>query len=435
MAMHFRLRDYTPRGLYARMAALLLVPVLVILALTTAYYYNNHIRDVNAKLSQSIAREIGLIAQYCNVEQRDEEVEIALENQLGLLFQCNDEHGMQFPYDAQKNFAYDDVLKGELANRVIFPSTARLIDRGSVLDIRTELPGGVARTLIDRKRALAVNTHFFIVWVILFALMMLGLAFAFLRNQVNSILRLSDAAKQFGRGREAPDFKPSGATEVREASYAIIDMKRRLTAFADQRTAMLAGVSHDLRTPLTRLKLQLSMMDRSDPDIAAARADLDDMSAMLEEYLAFAQGAEGESPSDVHLDALSREIAANTPGDLQLGEIEPVVVPARPLAVKRAITNLVSNALAYGNSAKISVVDGPHFAEVIVDDDGPGIPPEKREDAFRPFNRLDEARSQNIPGVGLGLALTLDTARAHGGDVQLETSPLGGLRVRLRLPH
>ena len=433
--MHFRLRDYTPRGLYARMVALLLIPVLVILGLTTFYYYNNHIRDVNAKLSQSIARQIGLIAEFCNMQQLDEDAEIRFENQLGLVFTCNDDNGMTFPNGADATFAYDEVLAAELEDRIVFPSTAKLIDRGSVLDIRTELPSGVARTLIDRKRALAVNTHFFIVWVILFALMMLGLAFAFLRNQVKSILRLSDAAKHFGRGREDPNFKPSGATEVREASHAILDMKRRLTAFADQRTAMLAGVSHDLRTPLTRLKLQLSMMDDSDEDIAAAKADLDDMSAMLEEYLAFAQGAEGEPPTTIHLDAISREVAASAGAQLELGEIEPVLVTARPLAVKRAITNLVGNALAYGERAHLSVMDGPYFAEVIVDDDGPGIPPDKRADAFRPFNRLDSARSQNTPGTGLGLALTLDTARAHGGDVKLETSPLGGLRVRFRLPH
>ena len=433
--MHFRLRDYTPRGLYARMVALLLIPVLVILALTTFYYYNNHIRDVNAKLSQSIARQIGVIAEFCNMQTLDEDAEVRFENQLGLVFTCNDDRGMDFPEDADASFAYDDVLRAELADRIVFPSTAKLIDRGSVLDIRTELPGGVARTLIDRKRALAVNTHFFIVWVILFALMMLGLAFAFLRNQVKSILHLSEAAKQFGRGREVPHFKPSGATEVREASHAILDMKRRLTAFADQRTAMLAGVSHDLRTPLTRLKLQFSMMDETDEDIAAAKADLDDMSAMLEEYLAFAQGAEGEPPVTLHLDVVSREVAAGAGERLELGEVEPVSVTARPLAIKRAITNLVSNALAYGETACLSVSDGPYFAEVIVDDDGPGIPADKHDDAFRPFNRLDSARSQNKAGTGLGLALTLDTARAHGGDVKLETSPLGGLRVRLRLPH
>ena len=433
--MHFRLRDYTPRGLYARMVALLLIPVLVILALTTIYYYNKHIRDVNAKLSQSIAREVGLIAQYCAGPARDADVERAVEDRLGLVFSCEDIAGMAFPSDADADFPYDDVLGAELADRVAYPSAARLIDGGSVLDIRTELPNGVARTLIMRKRALATNTHFFIVWVILFSLLMLGVAFAFLRNQVQSILKLSRAAKAFGRGREVPDFKPSGATEVREAAHAVLDMKRRLTAFADQRTAMLAGVSHDLRTPLTRLKLQLSMMDESDADIAAAKADLDDMTAMLEEYLAFAQGEEGEAAAPVQLDVLAREIAKTAGQTLKLGKLDAVTVTGRPLALKRALTNLVSNALAHGELVQLSLVDGPRLAELIIDDDGPGIPVDQRDEAFRPFTRLDTARTQNTPGVGLGLALAMDTARAHGGDVRLETSPLGGLRARLRLPH
>lgn len=433
--MNFRLRDYTPRGLYARMTALLLVPILIILVVTIIYYYNNHLRDVNAKLSQSIARQIGLVVQYCAQNDRDLETEENVEIQLGLVFNCEDERGLEFPFDARQNFAYDHVLQEELDNRIIFPSTARLIDNGSVLDIRTELPSGVTRTLIDRKRALAVNTHFLLVWFILITLMMLGLAFTFLRNQVHSILRLSNAAKQFGRGRDVPDFRPSGAKEVREASVAILDMKRRLTAFADQRTTMLAGVSHDLRTPLTRLKLQLSMMEDTDGDIAAAKADLDDMSAMLDEYLAFAQGAEGELPVSFNLGELAREVGAGAGEALRMGEIAQVTVYARPLAVKRAITNLVNNALSYGERSHLFVLNGPYFAEVVVDDDGPGIPVEDHENAFRPFSRLDAARSQNTPGTGLGLALTRDTAQAHGGDVKLEDSPMGGLRVRLRLPH
>lgn len=434
--MQFRLRDFTPKGLYARLAALLILPVTIILSLTTIYYYNNHVRDVNAKLSQSIAREVGLIALYCNSPNQLEAQELTIENQLGLLFTCNDERKFDFPFDAVAEFSYDQVLNDELSGRVeLFETEARLIDKRSVLDIRVDLPTGVARILIDRKRALATNTHFFIVWVILFALLLLGLAFAFLRNQVGSILQLSHAAKQFGRGREVPDFRPSGATEVREASQAILDMKKRLTAFADQRTALLAGVSHDLRTPLTRLKLQLSMMDANDPDIAAAKSDLDDMSAMLEEYLAFAQGAEGEVPETIWLDKLARDVAKLFGDKVEISKAEIISINARPLAIKRAITNVVNNAMVYANVAQIQVKGGPHFAEIIVDDDGPGIPPEKYEDAFRPFNRLDKARSQNTPGVGLGLALTLDTARAHGGDVRLGVSPLGGLRVRLRLPH
>ena len=211
-------------------------------------------------------------------------------------------------------------------------------------------------------------------------------------------------------------------------------MKARLTAFANERTAMLAGVSHDLRTPLTRLKLQLAMMEQTD-DIRAAREDLNDMASMLDEYLAFASGEEGESHEPIRLDTLVSDIAASIGGEILLGALPPTTISARPLALKRAVSNIMSNALGYGTKAEIRLVDGPHMVELLVDDDGPGIPVDRREEAFRPFHRLNEARTQNVPGTGLGLALARDTARLHGGDIRLEDSPLGGLRVRLRLPH
>ncbi|MEL6386394.1 MAG: ATP-binding protein [Pseudomonadota bacterium] len=210
-------------------------------------------------------------------------------------------------------------------------------------------------------------------------------------------------------------------------------MRRRLTAFAEQRTQMLAGVSHDLRTPLTRLKLQLAMLDPTD-DIAAARRDLDEMEAMLDEYLAFARQEEVEGPQTLSLDGMVRDTANRSRVAVALGSVESVRVEARPLALRRAISNLVNNAVQYGDAVEMSVISGPKFAEVIVDDDGPGLDPDQYEDAFRPFSRIDPARNQNIAGSGLGLALARDTARAHGGDVRLERSPLGGLRARLRLP-
>jgi two-component system osmolarity sensor histidine kinase EnvZ len=196
---------------------------------------------------------------------------------------------------------------------------------------------------------------------------------------------------------------------------------------------MLAGVSHDLRTPLTRLKLALAMMEPTE-DIRAAKSDLDDMSMMLDEYLAFARGEEGDAAQPFDLGQTTREIAAGFGAHIPVIGPSRVMVVGRPLALKRAITNLVSNAVKYAPTARISLVDGPHWAEVVVDDDGPGIPQDRHEEAFRPFSRLDDARSQNESGSGLGLTLARDTARAHGGDVRLMSSPMGGLRAVLRVP-
>ncbi|MEL6826910.1 MAG: ATP-binding protein [Pseudomonadota bacterium] len=429
----FRLRDYTPRGLYARLAALVAVPVIAIFAIFALYYYQEHISDVNEKLSQSIAREVGLIVDICADPAQDLAMETEIEAQLGLRLDCAHPKGMTWPENARTSFSYGDVLRGQLASVTSQPVEVRTVESGSVLDFRSTIETGTVRVLIDRKRALAANTHFTIVWVLLGAIVMLALAFAFLRNQVRSILRLTEAAKAYGRGREMPGFRPSGATEIRDAARAVTDMRAKLTAFNEQRTAMLAGVSHDLRTPLTRLQLQLAMMEQSE-EIDGARDDLDDMSKMLDEYLAFASGEEGEKPEELRLDHITRTVAERIDGAHVIAASE-ISVTVRPMALTRTLTNLISNGVGYGNRCEVRLIKGPRMAEILFDDDGPGIPEDKREDAFRPFHRLDDGRSQNVAGTGLGLTLARDFARAHGGDIRLEDSPLGGLRVRLRLPY
>ena len=246
-------------------------------------------------------------------------------------------------------------------------------------------------------------------------------------------LRLTEAANAFGRGRDMPGFRPRGATAIWDAARAVTDMRARLMAFTDQRTAMLAGVSHDLRTPLTRLKLQLAMMEQTE-EITGARTDLDDMSKMLDEYLAFASGEEGESAEDLRLDHITRTVAERIDG-AEVVEASQISVTVRPMALTRTLTNLMTNGVGYGTRCEVRLIKGPHMAEILLEDDGPGIPEDQREDAFRPFHRLDDARSQNVAGTGLGLTLARDFARAHGGDIRLEDSPMGGLRVRLRLPY
>ena len=429
----FRLRDYTPRGLYARLAALVAVPVIAIFAIFALYYYQEHISDVNEKLSQSIAREVGLIVDICAAPAQDLAMETEIEAQLGLRLDCAHPNGMTWPENARTSFSYGDVLRGQLASVTSRPVEVRTVESGSVLDFRSTIETGTVRVLIDRKRALAANTHYTIVWVLLGAIVMLALAFAFLRNQVRSILRLTEAAKAYGRGRDMPGFRPSGATEIRDAARAVTDMRAKLTAFTEQRTAMLAGVSHDLRTPLTRLKLQLAMMEQSE-EIDGARDDLDDMSKMLDEYLAFASGEEGEKPEELRLDHITRTGAERIDG-AHVIEASEISVTVRPMALTRTLTNQISNGVGYGSRCEVRLIKGPRMAEILFDDDGPGIPEDKREDAFRPFHRLDDGRSQNVAGTGLGLTLARDFARAHGGDIRLEDSPLGGLRVRLRLPY
>lgn len=430
----FRLRDITPRGLYARSLLLILAPVLLILGLMTWYYYSSHIAEMNRKLGQAIARDAALIRDAClNPDYGPGDharIQYLLETEFSCALPSN-----SLPDEAlRRDFSYNDTLNAELAGRLGKDLVVGLVPQGAKLHIRFPAGGETAEIIIDRKRALVINSHFFIVWVIFFSLLMVALAIGFLNQQVRSILRLSQAARAFGRGRDLDNFRPSGATEIRDAARAIIDMKNRLTSFAEQRTAMLAGVSHDLRTPLTRLKLSLALMPQTE-DLEAAQSDLDDMSMMLDEYLAFARGEEGDEPAEFDLGTLVHDVTASFGSHVPVSGPQSLAARGRPLALKRAITNLVSNALKYASHARVTLVNGPHWAEVVVDDDGPGIPPERYEEAFRPFSRLDEARSQNASGSGLGLTLARDTARMHGGDVRLAPSPLGGLRAILRIPH
>lgn len=426
-----RLRDFTPHGLYARSVLMLVAPIALILMMITWYYYDSHIAEVNRKLAQSLARDTQLVQTWCADPSASAMTLGTLSDMLDVEATC----GVTGPPPEFKhNLSYGYVLRDELVNRLSVPVNIGLGKQDGKLHILFPAEAPTVEVITERKRAFSVNSHFFMVWLILSSLLMVALSIAFLNQQVRSILRLSEAARAFGRGREAPGFRPSGATEVRDAARAVIDMKNRLTAFTDQRTAMLAGVSHDLRTPLTRLKLALAMMDDSD-DITAARSDLDDMALMLDEYLTFAKGEEGDEPSQIDLAAIARDVAESFGPHIRVSGSNRVMITGRPLAIKRAISNLVSNGTKYATDVTIEIVAGPRSAEVHVDDDGPGIPKSRREEAFRPFSRLDEARTQNISGSGLGLSLTRDTASAHGGDVRLSESPQGGLRATIRLPY
>lgn len=410
-----------------------LLPMLIILTLMTIYYYNGHLRSVNTKLVQAVARDVDLLDQTCTLERSNMTAMAVIETRLSLRFDCAFEPATT---DAplRRRFAYRDVVHDLIADTVRRPVEIGLMPGGRTLDIRIISPDSILRIELDQKRVLVINGHVFIVWVVLFSLFMVMMALAFLRNHVRSILRLTEATQSFGRGQSLTGFVPSGASEIRAAARAVIEMGERLTGFTEQRTSMLAGVSHDLRTPLTRLSLHFAMQEQTE-DVIGARADIDDMAAMLDEYLAFAGGEEGEGAREIDLTALVQEIGGSFKNaNLGFGVVMPVAIIGRPLALKRAISNLVVNAVSYGTKVELSLVIDGERANIIVDDDGDGIPPEQYEMAFQPFTRLNEARTQNVAGTGLGLALSQDVAHSHGGEVSLHRSPQGGLRACLVLP-
>jgi two-component system, OmpR family, osmolarity sensor histidine kinase EnvZ len=303
--------------------------------------------------------------------------------------------------------------------------------------IEVQLREGVLVVDVPRKRLYSYTTYIFVMWMVGSALVLLAVATVFLRNQVKSLRRLAAAADGFGKGRPVPFFKVEGAAEIRQAALAFMTMRDRIQRQIRQRTQMLAGVSHDLRTPLTRMKLELELLG-NDPAVPELKSDVAEMERMINGYLDFARGEGTEEPVETDISLLLEDVAAamrreGTPLTVAAGP--EYVMPVRPNALRRCLGNLIANARRYGSHiwlAGVVVADG---IDILVDDDGPGIPAPDRGRVFRAFVRLDASRNPSTGGVGLGLTIARDVARSHGGDVRLETSPQGGLRARVHLPR
>jgi two-component system osmolarity sensor histidine kinase EnvZ len=293
------------------------------------------------------------------------------------------------------------------------------------------------RVFAPRRAAYASTAQISLLWIIGTSGVLLFVAVIFLRNQIKPILRLADAAESFGKGREVPNFRPRGAREVRRAAQAFIEMKTRVERMMEQRTAMLAGVSHDLRTVLTRFKLELALVKKKTPEVDAMKKDIDEMALMLEAYLAFARGDSGEQSAPTDMADFLAELKADAERHGHKTSVlfhGPPIVTVRPAAFKRCLANLTSNAARFASAIAITGHRDHRWLTVTVDDDGPGIPAAMREEVFKPFLRLDDARNQDEGGTGLGLAIARDIARSHGGDITLGDSPLGGLRATVRVP-
>ncbi|MFZ0840275.1 MAG: ATP-binding protein, partial [Xanthobacteraceae bacterium] len=330
----------------------------------------------------------------------------------------------------------DQALSEEIRKQIGRPYWLDTVGRSSIVEIRIQLDKAVMRVFARRSAAYASNSEIFLFWMVGTSLVLLAVAILFLRNQIKPIQRLADAAESFGKGREVPNFRPRGATEVRRAAHAFIEMKSRVERAIEQRTTMLAGVSHDLRTVLTRFKLELALLKGS-IEAEAMNKDVDEMSRMLEAYLAFARGDAGEQSAATDMSVLLEDLKADAERqgrNVTVAFRGPPVVTVRPNAVKRCLANLVSNAARFGKTISIVGQRDHRWLIISVDDDGPGIPAGMREDVFKPFLRLDDARNQDEGGTGLGLAIARDIARSHGGDITLGDSQLGGLRATMRIP-
>ena len=433
------LKRRLPTSLFGRSLLIIILPVTVMQIAVTYVFFDAHWQTVNSHLTEGVAGDIAWVVQSYEEAPNDTTLRrITDRAQQTLDLSVALQEGAILPRGSRPSLfvAVDRSLRKALAERIDAPFWFDTARYPAYVDIRIKVPQGVLRIIAPKDRVFATRGHIFILWLTVATLVLTSIAILFIRNQVRAIERLAEAADGFGRGVNIP-FRPHGAREVRQAARAFLAMKSRIQRHVDQRTTLLAAVSHDLRTPLTRLKLELAL---SEPGrrVEAMKADLAEMEHLIDEYLAFARGDGAESVEDVDVRRLLDEVSegARRAGARVTVAADPnLTARVRPNALKRALSNLVMNAARHGERvelrARAGVVDG---VEIVVDDDGPGIPDDRYEDAFVPFGRLDEGRNQNHKGVGLGLAIARDIIRGHGGEITLDRSPLGGLRAVARLP-
>ncbi len=446
--MRLSLKHLLPSSLFGRSLLIMATPLLLTLAITTFVFFDRHWSTTTDLLSASFAGEINVIAD--TIDRQDGVLNLAQQRDFEKSF------GMQIEHDPRHSFAQaknrmkglpglENSVKDSLRDRLQRPFNITLGKQNKDnVRIIVALKQGVLGIEVSRKRLFSTTTYIFLLWMIGAAFILLWIALLFMRNQVRPIRKLAFAAEQFGKGHDTTWFRPGGAREVRQAADAFVLMRERIRRQMHQRTDMLAGVSHDLRTPLTRMNLQLAMMP-DNADSATLRHDIQIMQQMIDEYLAFARGASQENASYADIrEQLQQAVHDAQRLGLQIAYIppdEPVLLKIRPQALQRVFTNILQNALIY---ARVSESDIPQVVIALhqtanslaiqFDDNGPGIPADKHEDVFRPFIRLETSRNSETGGVGLGLSIARDIIQSHGGEIMLSPSPQGGLRVEITLP-
>ncbi len=428
-----------PRSLYGRSLLILVLPLVLAQIIATWIFYDRHWDVVARRLSASVAADIALTLDSLTIADNPDERRIVFERALAdTEIYYGFRPGEILPKGMRRSTTgrIDEYLADAISQRLGLPFQidGDFDPRDFLVSIQTA--DGVMEVAVPKKRLFTPTTYIFMMWMVGSSVVLMGVAALFMRNQVRSLRRLAVAVDDFGKGRDVPNFKLEGATEVRQTGAAFLKMRERIQRQITQRTEMLAGVSHDLRTPLTRMRLALEL-EKNDAKSAELKSDLATMERMLQGYIDFARGEGTEETRESDLSVLVNDAvnALGRPGTPVLLALPgSCMLPLRPDAMRRCLGNLIANARRYGKHVWVTVIEGKNVVEVLVDDDGPGIPPAERENVFRPFFRLEPSRNPETGGTGLGLAIARDVARGHGGDILLEDSPQGGLRARLRLP-
>jgi len=434
-----RLRDITPKSLFGRMLAIILVPIILVQIISVSIFYERHWDWVSRHMSKNLAKDLGLlIDELGNEPSKDQRALSAIRARQyfdiifywleGGILQPNQTIEPQF-----KNF------RNSLQARIKEPFYLSTIENSRQFYVDIQLGNGIVRMNIDNKRLFVPTGITFIMWSIGASVILFSIAIIFLRGQVRPILRLANAARQIGFGRDVDNFNIEGATEVRIAGRAFQAMKHRINKQISERTSLLAGVSHDLKTPLTRMRLQLAIIEINDDTKIEFEKELLELEEMIDGYLQFARDDREEQMVDASLFKLLQQASKTSdPSGDKINIIPPndniPIFPIQVQSIRRALTNLLTNAIRYAGKATAQIQIFDDHSEIIIDDNGPGIPRDKRAEVILPFTRLENSRNSKTGGTGLGLSIAKNSALNHGGELILEDSPLGGLRVRLLLP-
>jgi len=436
------LKKLMPRTLFGRSILIVVLPIILLQVLVTYIFYERHWDNVARRLAQGVAGDVAAVISLMDRfpgETAETDILNSARNQMRLAVSIDP--GASLPEGSEIVTKYG-FLEGHLARAVqeSLPARPFSISNNKKLEsvvLLVQLPDSVMQVIVRDKRLFSSTTYIFVMWMVGISLALLGIALVFLRNQMRPIRQLSVAAEKFGKGQYVEDFKPSGAQEIRLASRAFHVMKHRILRQITQRTEMLAGVSHDLRTPLTRMKLQLAMMPEQE-DKQSLEGDVADMEKMVEGYLAFARGQEAETVENTDIPDLFQDIVVNARRQgtvVSLDTPQELWATVRPNSLKRCITNLINNAARYATEVWITVHAVDFEVTVTIDDDGPGIPEASRADVFKPFHRLDPSRNTETGGSGLGMTIARDVIHGHGGQISLGVAPAGGLRIEIRFPR
>ena len=434
-----RLRNVTPKSLFGRMLAIILVPIILVQIISVSIFYERHWDWVSRHMSKSLAEDLGLlIDELGNTPSNDQRALSAsrARQYFDIIFYWLDK-GILKPnqsFDLRfKNF------RAALQTRIKEPFYLSTIQNSSQFYVDIQLANGIVRMNIDNKRLFVPTGITFIIWSIGSSIILFSIAILFLRRQVRPIIRLANAARQIGFGREVSNYNIEGATEIRLAGRAFQAMRHRINKQISERTSLLAGVSHDLKTPLTRMRLQLEMLDTNQDIKTDFENELLELENMIDGYLEFTRNDREEEMVDASLFKLLQQAAKSSDPDGNYIFIAspPERLPVFPIqvqSIRRALINLLTNSIRYAGKTNVQIQIFDDHSEIIIDDNGPGIPRDKREEVVLPFTRLENSRNIKTGGTGLGLSIAKNAALSHGGELILEDSPLGGLRVRFLLP-